>query len=754
MSDKSPFFDPGPGSASSAPTMVPGRGAARLAPPPSNHAAGGETVGSQVTLRGRTAPRGERLRAGDVLLGRYTVLSELGEGGMGVVYKCLDNVGGIEVALKCLPPELSRNEAEMEGIRENYAIVARLHHSAISGLRNLEKDPDFGEYYLVMDLAEGEDLSAVLRRRHGAPMPPAEALAILRPLASALDYAHGEKVLHRDVKPGNVKVATAGGASRPGEPTLVTRHSSPVTPKIRVQLLDFGLAAEVRSSMSRVSLRGHAGTSGTPAYMAPEQWEARRQSAATDQYALAVMAYQMLSGALPFDADNTDLLRRAVLSREADPVPSLPRAANAALLRALAKDPAGRFPTCTAFVEALARATCAPRRRIPAWLAAAALVAVAAGIFLTQGRRGAEQGGGGLQPAATSQGGGGLQTAVTSQGSAAAKAAEAVALAEAAKISEDWDAVLVQSKEALRYQPQNASALALKREAEAEKMKIAEAKAEAERKAAQGVASRPGEPQRGGGLPSAVAERKAAQGGASRPGEPQRGGGLQSAVGANGGLETAAPLAGRVTDNGHEGVQLWEGGPYWAETNIGADKPEDSGFYFWWGDTVGYRREGDAWVASDGSSRNFKIHDVPTFGKDNATLRREGWTTAAGILAPAYDAAHVHWGGDWRMPTKQELDDLGSKCDWTWTTRNGVSGYLVRGQGAYVDASIFLPAAGYGYGASLGFAGSCGCYWSSVPDEGGSSNAWGLGFSSGDHDADYDYRDNGRSVRPVQGFAK
>lgn len=159
------------------------------------------------TMRGRTTPRGERLRAGDVLLGRYTVLSELGEGGMGVVYKCLDSVGGIEVALKCLPPELSRNDAEMEGIRENYGIVAKLHHSAISGLRQLEKDPDFGEYYLVMDLAEGEDLSAILRRRRGAPMPPAEALAILRPLASALDYAHAEKVLHRDVKPGNVKVS-------------------------------------------------------------------------------------------------------------------------------------------------------------------------------------------------------------------------------------------------------------------------------------------------------------------------------------------------------------------------------------------------------------------------------------------------------------------------------------------------------------------------------------------------------------------
>ena len=192
-------------SLNSAPTMVGGlNGRARSPSAPQGNA----SLGSAPTMRGRTTPRGERLRVGDSLLGRYTVLAELGEGGMGVVYKCLDTVGGIEVAIKCLPPELSRNESEMEGIRENYAIVARLHHSAISGLRNLEKDPDFGEYYLVMDLAQGEDLSTILRRRRGTPMALGEALDILRPLASALDYAHGERVLHRDVKPANVKVET------------------------------------------------------------------------------------------------------------------------------------------------------------------------------------------------------------------------------------------------------------------------------------------------------------------------------------------------------------------------------------------------------------------------------------------------------------------------------------------------------------------------------------------------------------------
>lgn len=205
-------------------------------------------------------------------------------------------------------------------------------------------------------------------------------------------------------------------------------------------------------------------------------------------------------------------------------------------------------------------------------------------------------------------------------------------------------------------------------------------------------------------------------------------------------------------------VQLWAGGPYWARKNIGADNPEDYGLYFWWGDTVGYRREGNAWVASDGSSSNFSFGSgsAPTYGKDNSTLQSEGWITSAGVLAPEHDAAHVHWGGSWRMPTKDELSALDGNCDWTWTTRNGVDGYVVRGRGAYSSASIFLPAAGYGYGTSLSFAGSLSDYWSSVPDESGSDDAWSLYFESL-YRSTYSYYSNryyGFSVRPVQGFAE
>ncbi len=126
------------------------------------------------------------------------------------------------------------------------------------------------------------------------------------------------------------------------------------------------------------------------------------------------------------------------------------------------------------------------------------------------------------------------------------------------------------------------------------------------------------------------------------------------------------------------------------------------------------------------------------------------------VLTPEHDAAHVQWGDGWRMPTDEEIRELNNKCTWTWTTMNGVNGYIVRGRGNYASASIFFPAAGcYGYGTSLNYAGSDGFYWSSVP--GSDINySWYLSFNSSYHNT-YNYyygRDHGFSVRPVQGFTK
>ena len=216
------------------------------------------------------------------------------------------------------------------------------------------------------------------------------------------------------------------------------------------------------------------------------------------------------------------------------------------------------------------------------------------------------------------------------------------------------------------------------------------------------------------------------------------------------GQETPEPDA-------HKGVQLWKDGPYWAETNIGAESPEDYGLYFWWGDTVGYRWEGSAWVASDGSAENFSFDEgnTPTYHKDHATLQSEGWITAEGALAPEHDAAQVHWGGGWRMPTDAEFADLIDNTTTTWTTSNGVYGRLFTGKGEFASASIFLPAAGYGHGTGLFLSGSGGRYWSSTPHSSNSYLAWGLYFDSGSfYRYYYYYRDYGQSVRALRGFAE
>ena len=215
------------------------------------------------------------------------------------------------------------------------------------------------------------------------------------------------------------------------------------------------------------------------------------------------------------------------------------------------------------------------------------------------------------------------------------------------------------------------------------------------------------------------------------------------------------------------GVQLWENGPYWAECNVGATKPEEYGCYFWWGDTVGYTRSGGTWtdgyyysgvtwVSSTGvqmSSSPF-TSSCPTYGKDNAALLSAGYIDSTGNLVAAHDAATAHLGSPWRMPTDAEFSALIDNCTTTWITTNGVSGRLVTGKGNYANRSIFLPAAGRGNGSSLYYPGSRGFYWSSTPYSDKADYAWNLYLNSGNFYRSINYRYLGQSVRPVRGFAK
>ena len=155
----------------------------------------------------------------------------------------------------------------------------------------------------------------------------------------------------------------------------------------------------------------------------------------------------------------------------------------------------------------------------------------------------------------------------------------------------------------------------------------------------------------------------------------------------------------------------------WANMNVGAESPEDYGDYFAWGET--------ATKATYDWSTYFDTNDGGnTFTKYN----NEGDKT---VLDPEDDAAHVNWGGSWRMPTKAEWQELIDNCTWTWTTQNGIHGYKVTSNKAgYTDKFIFLPAAGYRNGSDLNGVGSNGYFWSSSLRETNSYNAWSLFFDS------------------------
>ena len=138
-----------------------------------------------------------------------------------------------------------------------------------------------------------------------------------------------------------------------------------------------------------------------------------------------------------------------------------------------------------------------------------------------------------------------------------------------------------------------------------------------------------------------------------------------------------------------------------------------------------------------------------TFGKDISSLQREGWITTDNALTSEHDAAHVQWGGGWRLPTDKEMKALNNNCNWMWTTTNGVDGYVVSGRGHYASASIFLP---YDDKGTDGFGGY---YWSSVPCS-DRQYSWGLYFNFSAHlTGSYGPRRyDGCPVRPVQGFTK
>ena len=313
---------------------------------------------------------------------RYELISELGRGGFGAVFLGKDTISDQLVALKTLPPELNHSPEELEAVRENFKLIANLNHPNIAAAKHLHKVEDVqtfapgiyidsNEYLLVMEYVEGSTLSNWKRQFDGRKVPFEKTQSICEQVAKALDYAHSQKIIHRDIKPGNIMIDAKG----------------------HVKVLDFGLAAEIRSSMSRVS-QDKGDTSGTRPYMAPEQWSGCKQGPQTDQYALAVLFYELLSGEVPFqsifETGDTVLMAQCVERNMPNILSDVSKKQWKAISRALSKSSSERYSNCSLFIDVVTGRSSVPlgsEKFLKKVLASIALIGLvlASIIFYTKG---------------------------------------------------------------------------------------------------------------------------------------------------------------------------------------------------------------------------------------------------------------------------------------------------------------------------------------------------------------------------------
>jgi tRNA A-37 threonylcarbamoyl transferase component Bud32 len=333
------------------------------------------------TLAAPSAEAGERLVAG-ARAGEYVVEKFVGAGAMGEVYAGRHPVIGKRVAIKVLRRELASSPDAAERFTREARAAGAIDHPNVVDVFAFGRLDD-GRLYLVMDFVDGVTLRA---RLADGPLDLLAALNVLAPIADALDTAHARGVIHRDLKPDNIVVSNAHG----------------------VFVLDFGIAKLVSSANDGATgpgtLTGQGTWLGTPGYMAPEQWSADGARAASDRYALGVIAYELLVGKLPFAASSVPQMMEQHFRAEVPAVSAsgktIPPALDPVLRRALAKDPDARYATAREFVDALraaagtgvgARAAVAPpehRSRVPivpAVAGVAVLGAMIGGVLVLRG---------------------------------------------------------------------------------------------------------------------------------------------------------------------------------------------------------------------------------------------------------------------------------------------------------------------------------------------------------------------------------
>ncbi|MCX6998693.1 MAG: protein kinase [Candidatus Sumerlaeota bacterium] len=262
----------------------------------------------------------------DLISGKYRIQGKIGGGGMGIVYRALQEDVGRIVAVKVLSPALASDPDFRERFRQEALIIARLSHPYIVNVIGIETWQD--TICIVMEYLEGEPLQRLMERR--GRMEESRAVSVIIKAAEALHYAHTRGIIHRDIKPDNIMLLD--------EETI--------------KVMDFGIAL-----LSGSSLKTQAGVRmGTPKFMSPEQARGKMVDARSDVYSLGLVLYYLVTGGYAFDAESD--VEVALLQEEPPPAPTqiypdISHALEAIIMKAIEKNPDDRYPSARAMAEAL-----------------------------------------------------------------------------------------------------------------------------------------------------------------------------------------------------------------------------------------------------------------------------------------------------------------------------------------------------------------------------------------------------------------
>ena len=261
------------------------------------------------------------------VVGNYKIIEQIGEGGMGSVFKGVDVMLDREVAIKSLRPELARNPDLLARFRTEAVTLAKLNHPNIATLFSFFRSGD--DFYMVMEFVDGPTLDDIIR--DSKAMPTARAVPLFCQALEGIEHAHNMGILHRDIKPANIMVSSQDV----------------------VKVTDFGIARV----LGEAGMTRQGAVVGTIEYMSPERIQGQDIDRRSDIYALGVVLYEMLTGRGLFSATSEyDLMRAQVEQPPAPPreyEPSIPEAVEAVIMRSLAKKPEYRIPTAAEFQQAL-----------------------------------------------------------------------------------------------------------------------------------------------------------------------------------------------------------------------------------------------------------------------------------------------------------------------------------------------------------------------------------------------------------------